>query len=279
LQASPQRPTKRKNVADPDLAEMTGWDAAFVERGIGILRPVVRRYFRAEVHGLESVPPGGALVVSNHSGGMLAFDIPVLAVDFYDRFGYERPLYTLSHDVLMVGPAAGFFARIGFIRATRKNAAAALRRGGVVVVFPGGAYDACRPTVSQNKIDFSGRTGYIATAIEAGVPIVPMVSIGGQESQLFLCRGTLLARALRLDKLLRTDVVPISFGFPFGLSVLIPANLPLPTKIITKVLEPIDVNAQFGENPDIAEVDAHVRDVMQCALRGLGRRRRLPVVG
>ena len=72
------------------------------------------------------------------------------------------------------------------IRATRDNAVKALRSGAVVIVFPGGDNDALRPTWQQNKIDFSGRTGYVTTAIEAGVPIVPTVSIGGQETQLFL---------------------------------------------------------------------------------------------
>jgi hypothetical protein len=46
-----------------------------------------------------------------------------------------------------------------------------------------------------------------------------------------------------------------------------------------QVLEPIDVIAQFGEEPDIDAVDAHVRHVMQKALNGLAKERRLPVIG
>ena len=53
-------------------------------------------------------------------------------------------------------------------------------RGALVLVFPGGDYDSYRPTF-ENKIDFAGRTGYVRTAIESGVPIVPIVSIGAQE--------------------------------------------------------------------------------------------------
>ena len=55
--------------------------------------------------------------------------------------------------------------------------------------------------------------------------------------------------------------------------------MPLPTKIVTRVLPPIDVVAQFGEDPDVDEVDAHVRHVMQRALDELARARRLPVLG
>lgn len=58
-----------------------------------------------------------------------------------------------------------------------------------------------------------------------------------------------------------------------------PPNLPLPTKIVSQVLEPIDVVTQFGDTPDAVEVDEHVRAAMQQALDGLARERRFPVLG
>lgn len=61
--------------------------------------------------------------------------------------------------------------------------------------------------------------------------------------------------------------------------MVLPLNLPLPTKIVTEVLPPIDIVKTFGENPDFSEVDAHVRDVMQAALTRLAADRRLPVLG
>ena len=73
--------------------------------------------------------------------------------------------------------------------------------------------------------------------------------------------------------------MPISFGFPFGLSLVVPPNIPLPAKITMQVLPPIDIVAEFGENPDIDEVDAHVRHVMQRALDELAAERRLPILG
>jgi hypothetical protein len=106
-----------------------------------------------------------------------------------------------------------------------------------------------------------------------------MVGIGGQESQIYLSRGTEVATLLRLDKLLRAKILPLSIGFPFGLSAVIPVNVPLPTMIIVQVLEPIDIVAEFGANADIDEVDAHVRRVMQRALDHLAEDRRLPVIG
>lgn len=265
--------------ADIEPSEISKWDPGLTERVMGLIRPLIKGYHRAEVRGLEEFPPGGALVVSNHSGGLFAMDVPVFATGFYEKFGYDRPVYTLSHDVIFTGPTADFFIKTGFIRANHENADEALRSGGVVVVFPGGDYDVYRPTLTENKIDFDGRTGYVRAALNAGVPIVPAVGIGGQETQLYLSRGEWLAKTLRLDKLMRSKILPISFGFPFGLSAVLPVNVPLPSKIVMQVLPPIDIVAEFGEDPDIDEVDAHVRHVMQRALDTLATQRRLPVLG
>lgn len=259
------------------------WDAGLTELIVGLTRPLVKRYFRAEVTGLENIPAGACLVVSNHSGGVVTPDMSVFAVAYYDTYGYQRPLFTLGHDLLFAGPAGELLKRTGVIRATRDNAAAALAAGGVVLVFPGGDYDAYRPSVSENVISFGGRTGYVATAMEAGVPIVPSVSIGAQESQLYVTRGRWLSRALGLAnfgrRLTRSDILPITLGFPFGLSVLLPVNMPLPTKIVTQVLPSVDIAAQFGSYASIAQVDMHVRSVMQKALWGLAGKRRFPIVG
>ncbi|MGE2836966.1 lysophospholipid acyltransferase family protein [Mycobacterium sp. SMC-4] len=262
-----------------ERAEMAKWDPGFTRQITNWVGPLIKRYFRAEVRGIDSMPDaGGALVVSNHSGGMLTPDVLVFAPEFYGRFGFDRPLYTLAHYGVFIGPLGDLLRRAGVIEASRENAGRALRDGAVVLVFPGGDYDSYRPTLTANRVDFAGRTGYVRTAIEAGVPIVPVVSIGAQETQWFLARGDSLARRIGLTRA-RMEILPVSVGFPFGLSVIFPPNVPLPAKIVTQVLEPIDVQAEFGEDPDIDEVDQHVRSVMQTALDELARQRRFPILG
>jgi 1-acyl-sn-glycerol-3-phosphate acyltransferase len=262
-----------------DRPETAKWDPGFTRQLTNWVGPVIKRYFRAEVRGLESMPKaGGALVVSNHSGGMFTPDVLIFAPAFYDKFGFDRPVYTLVHYGVFIANVGDWLRRAGVIEASRENAAKALRSGAVVLVFPGGDYDSYRPTFTENVIDFGGRTGYVRTALESGVPIVPMVSIGAQETQLFLARGDSIARRLGLKKA-RVEILPISIGFPFGLSIVLPPNLPLPSKVVTRVLEPIDIAEQFGEDPDIDEVDLHVRAVMQMGLDELARERRFPVLG
>lgn len=263
---------------DSPRREVAQWDPLFTKRFKDIAGPVVRRYFRAEVRGIEAIPStGGVLVVSNHSGGMFTPDVLLLATAYYDRFGYDRPLYTLAHSMILTGSLGTVLRRAGGIEASRGNAAHALNTGAAVLVFPGGDYDAYRPTLKANVIDFNGRTGYVRTALKAKAVIVPVVSIGAQETQLFLSRGSWLAKRLGLDRL-RAEIVPFSIGWPFGIGVFAP-NIPLPAKIVTQVLEPIDVLSRWGPEADVAEVDQHIRGVMQTALDTLAKQRRFPIVG
>jgi 1-acyl-sn-glycerol-3-phosphate acyltransferase len=261
-----------------DPSDFAGkWDPDMMRRMVAVGRPLCKVWFRSEVRGLEELPASGALIVSNHSGGPMTMDVPLLWIAFYEKFGYDRPMYNLAHDVLFKGPFGDALMRMGLIPASRENAAKALRSGAVVIVFPGGDSDAMRPTLKQNTIDFGGRTGYVKTAIDAGAPIVPVVSIGGQETQFFLPPLT-LPKWLGLKRLLRSEQVPIAMGFPLPLSVAA-YNLPLPAKIVTQILPPIDIVARFGKTPDVAEVDAHVRAVMQSAMDRLAAQRRFPIIG
>ncbi|MCB0923024.1 MAG: 1-acyl-sn-glycerol-3-phosphate acyltransferase [Mycobacterium sp.] len=244
---------------------------------------MVKIYHRSKVLELQRIPPGRCLLVSNHSGGLTTPDFAVFAVDFYQRFGYDRPLYVLAHDSFFRGPAAEFLFHLGVVAANPHNAAAALDTDAAVLLFPGGDLDVYRPSLSENVINFGGRTGYVEAAVAARAPIVPVVSIGGQETQLYLSRGRRLSRALGLSglerRLFRTDILPVSFGLPFGLSVLVPVNMPLPSKIVAEVLEPINVAAMWDHDPDLARIDGRVRRAMQAALDRLARRRRLPIIG
>lgn len=260
------------------MSALSGRDPSYVAAVLPALKLAMRAYFRSTVRGMEKVPDGGALLVGNHSGGLMPMDVPIIAVSFAETFGAERPLHCLAHDMLFTGAAGPVMRKFGFVKATRETAHEILTSGAVTIVFPGGDYDTFRPTLRANVVDFNGRTGYIRTALRAGAPIVPVVSIGGQESQLFLTRGEWIGRHSPLRKLMRTDLFPIGFGFPFGL-VPAPLNFPLPAKITTQVLDPIDVEAEFGPDPDLAEVDAVVRERMQDALTEMARERRFPVLG
>ena len=117
-------------------------------------------------------------------------------------------------------------------------------------------------------------------ALELGVPVVPVVAIGGQETALFLGQGQRVARALRLHQLLRLDVAPLQVGPPWGVTVLdLPGRIPLPAKITVQVLPPVDLRDELGDDGDEEAGYDLVTGRMQDTLDRLAEERTLPVVG
>jgi 1-acyl-sn-glycerol-3-phosphate acyltransferase len=157
---------------------------------------------------------------------------------------------------------------------------AALARDAALLVYPGGDHESYRPSWESSKIDFAGRKGFVRLALELGVPVVPVVAIGGQETALFLGQGHRVARALRLDKRLRLKVAPVQIGPPLGVTFLdAPIRLPVPAKITVEVLPPIDLRAQLGEDVDPQAGYDFVTTAMQEKLDELAEERTLPVIG
>jgi 1-acyl-sn-glycerol-3-phosphate acyltransferase len=228
-------------------------------------------YFRADVRGIERIPAEGpVLLVGNHSGGNLPPDTFVFTLAFCSYFGVERPFYQLAHNLVVSAPPLGSLRKFGTVAANHENAQ--------LLVYPGGDYEVFRPSWEGNVVDFGGRQGYVRLAREAGVPIVPVASVGGQESALFLNRGQWLAKLLMVDKLARLKSVPILLAPPWGLVVsdLIP-RLPLPTKIAIEVQDPIDADEIKGADDDV--IHDKVLGSLQAGVDRLAAKRRLPVIG
>jgi 1-acyl-sn-glycerol-3-phosphate acyltransferase len=256
---------------------LDGWDPHYIRTTLPALRAMSRLYFRGEVHGLDNIPAEGpVLLVGNHSGGTLIADTFVFAHAFYDHFGPLRRFHQLVHDLVFKLPGArASLTRYGGVPASPENMARALDRDAALLVYPGGDHETYRPSWESAKIDFAGRTGFARLAIELGVPIVPVVAIGGQETALFLGQGRGIARMLRLDSLARLKVFPAQVAPPFGLTVLdMPGRIPLPSKIVVRVLPPVELK---GKDPDDAY--ERVTGAMQRALDRLDDERSIPVVG
>ena len=238
-------------------------------------------WFRGEVRGMGNIPEEGpVLLVGNHSGGNVTPDTLIFTMAFSTYFGVERRFYQLAHNLVLSLPYLGFLRRYGTVAASPENAAKALSTGAALLVYPGGDYEVHRPSWESSRVDFDGRRGFVRLALDHDVPIVPVVSIGGQETALFLTRGEGLAKLLMLDKLLRLKVLPISIAAPWGLNVGdMLGHIPLPAKITIEVLPSIDLREQFGPEPDVDEVYDHVMTTMQETLDALAAERRLPIIG
>jgi 1-acyl-sn-glycerol-3-phosphate acyltransferase len=268
----------QKRIPTADLDER---DPDYIRETLPGMWLLASFYFRADVKGLDKIPAEGpVLLVGNHSGGNVTPDTIVFTLAFATYFGVERRFFQLAHNLVLAMPGLASLRKYGTVAASHENARKALETGAALLVYPGGDYEVHRPTWESAKVDFNGRKGWIRLALDNNVPVVPLVAIGGQETALFLSRGERLAKLLRLDKLFRLKVLPISLAIPWGLNIGdMLSHWPLPAKISMRVLDPIDLRKEFGRNPDLDEVYDDVLGRMQRTLDGLQRERTLPLIG
>jgi 1-acyl-sn-glycerol-3-phosphate acyltransferase len=262
-------------------ADLDDRDPDYIRENLAVQWLLATLWYRAEVRNMGNVPEKGpVLLVGNHTGGNMSPEVIVLPMAFSTYFGVERPFYQLAHNLVLASPVGSTLRKYGTMAASHKHAEEALSAGAAVLVFPGGDWEVHRPSWERNKIDLAGRKGFIKLALNADVPIVPVVTIGGQETALFLSRGTWLAKLTGADRYLRLKVLPISLALPWGLNIGdLMGHIPLPAKITIEVGPPIDLREQFGPEPDVDEVYTHITGLMQDTLDGLAAERRFPVVG
>jgi 1-acyl-sn-glycerol-3-phosphate acyltransferase len=262
---------------------LDGPDTAFMERQKYFWNPLVDYWFRMEMEGWERLPDPPALLIGIHSGAPFVWDAWTVGIQWWRRFGDERTLHGTAHDALMAAPLIGrYFRRMGVLPAAPDSIAGALAAGHDVALWPGGEVDSLRPWVKRDEAVLAGRKGFVKMAIRAGVPIVPISTVGGPDSMPVLFSGRKLARVLQLDRVARLKMFPIALSAPWGIGPAMLPEVPLPTKIRTAFQEPIELDSDPERADDDAYVDdayERVRDSIQRGMDALARRRRLPLFG
>jgi 1-acyl-sn-glycerol-3-phosphate acyltransferase len=238
---------------------------------------LVRRYNRLDIDAEPATFDGSVLFVGNHGFGGI-FDLNVFATSAaLDQLELTRPLTILTHQLAWTLGVGRFIEPLGARPAGQQSAEEAFGAGHHVLVFPGGDLDAGKSWEDRNRIVFGGRSGFARLAIENNVPVVPIVTAGAGESLFVISSGERLARATRLDKLLRLKSAPISVSLPWGLNIgavgLLP-YLPLPSKLVTRVLPAMP--AAEDETP--VDYAARVETAMQRALTEMTVNRK-PLLG
>src|SRR5664279_5491490 len=244
-------------------------DKEFIRRQLSMLTRYVN-YFSPEVRGQENLPASGpVLVVGNHSNLFYMPDAWVVGLEVIRRRGLEQPAYALGYDLLFGIPFVGpFLRRIGAIPAGGRAAEQGLAHGGLILVYPGGDREACRPWTERDKIDLGDHRGFIRLALRAGVPVVPVVAHGSHDAVVIVSRGDRLAKALGLHRL-RIQVFPILLA-PYGLTTILTPPLPMPSAITVEFLPPLDWSAYGPEAADdeaiVAACYEEITSAMQTTL-------------
>lgn len=263
--------------------DLEGLDDETMQRQKFFWNPLMDYWFRMEMEGWDTLPDAPVLLIGIHSGAPFVWDAWTVGVQWWRKFGTARPLHGTAHDALMAMPLIGrFFRSMGVLPASQDAIVTALAEGRDVALWPGGEVDSLRPWSERDKAILANRRGFVRVAIQTGVPIVPIATVGGADAMPVLIRGDRLSKLLRLDKALRLKVFPIAVSLPWGIAPAALPQIPLPAKIRTLLRPPIEVDsdpARLEDDEYIESIYQQVQDSIQEGMNILARRRAFPLFG
>ena len=261
--------------------DLSGQDENALQRQKFFWNMLVDYWFRMEIDGWENIPEPPVLLVGIHSGAPFVWDAWTVGLQWWRRFGEDRPLHGTAHDALMAIPGIGrYFRSMGVLPAAPDAIATALAEGRDVALWPGGEVDSLRPWTERDRANLAGRKGFVKMAIRAGVPIVPIATVGGADAMPVLIRGDRLSRVLRLDRLAAAQ------GFPAGDLVAVGdrAGGASAAAVAGQDQDPVHAGRRAGPDPARANDDGYVdgkyrevQDSIQQGMDALARKRALPV--
>jgi len=232
-----------------------------------------RRWFRAEVEGIENVPAdGGALLVSNHSGA-LPPDAAMIAKAIREEHPQARPLQiTVEHFFKGYPGFSMLLPKIGCVAAHPANVHRLLYdERQLVLVFPEGRKGTEKLYRDRYKLRRFGRGGFVEAAMRGRAKIVPVCVVGAEEAAPIFAHANFMKRVTGLL------YFPITPTFPW----LGPLGMLgyLPAKFKIRFLEPIDTAALGGpeavtDKALVQSVADDIRSVIQENLHEMIAKRR-----
>jgi len=197
--------------ANPHEAVPAAPSAKSLAPAVKALAPL-RRVINPKVYGIENVPKRGALLVGNHTLYGV-FDLLLWTAELIERGIMVRGL---GEHVLFRVPGTGeILKKFGIVPGTRPNTRELMRRGDLILVFPGGAREVAKRKGERYQLIWKKRLGFAKMAIEGRYPIVPFASLGIEDAlDIVLDTDNPLMAPLRklCEKLLNVEPLPIVRG-------------------------------------------------------------------
>lgn len=216
------------------------------------------RWFHATLDSPARIPgEGGALVVGNHAfGGLDGLVLGALIV----RHTGRRPRFLADRNLFRIPGLPPALRAFGAVAGEPDAAVSLLRRGEIVVVYPGGVDEAFKPSAARHELRWGGRRGFAIVAMRAGVPIIPVAGIGIDDMVTVVARERWIGR--RLFGKPRYDL-PIALG-ALGLPIPVPRRSPQKYALQA----PIDTSGDPTCEADVERVRAATQAAIEAALLG-----------
>lgn len=242
-----------------------GFEPEFLKYILPVAERVYRKYFRAEVFGIENVPDDGpVLLVSNHTGQIPVDGFLIASAMLFDKQPPRMARSMVERWVATLPFISWFLPRVGQVVGTRENARILLRRNGCILVFPEGVKGISKTYDHAYELESFGY-GFMRLALETDTPIVPVGVVGGEEQMPAIWNVESLAKILGMPAFPVTPTWPL-LG-PVG-------ALPLPVKYRLHFGKPMRFEgASDDEDRVIGALVDDVRDEIRYLIdRGLDER-------
>jgi 1-acyl-sn-glycerol-3-phosphate acyltransferase len=221
-----------------------GFDPRFIRYAAPLACFLYRHYFRVQVHGLENIPLGRVLLISNHSG-QIPLDAMMIATSVLLEHSQPRVVRGMverwSADLPFIST---WFSRLGQVVGEPKTCIDLLNREEAVLVFPEGVKGISKMFRERYQLQAFGH-GFMRLAMESSAPIIPVAVVGAEEQ----------APAVYNLKSLAAQ-----FGFP-ALPIILPQIVPIPLPVRYHIYFGQAIQAPQGDPGDIEYVRTHVQQV------------------
>ena len=197
-----------------------GLELDFTKAAIAPALWLYRSYFRVQTHGIEQVPAGRVMLVSNHSG-QLPLDAAMIGMSLLLEGEPPRVVRAMVEKWAPTLPfVAPFFARIGQVVGTPENCRRLLAAGETIMVFPEGTRGLNKTYDKRYRLQEFG-SGFMRIALETQTPIVPVAVVGAEEQAPAFFDFKTVARALGFPALPVTPTLlplplPVKYHLWFG---------------------------------------------------------------
>jgi len=223
-----------------------GLELDFTKAAIAPVLWLYRNYFRVETHGIEQVPQGRVMLISNHSG-QLPLDGAMIAMSLLLEAEPPRVVRAMVEKWAPTLPfVAPFFARIGQVVGTPENCRRLLAAGETIMVFPEGTRGLNKTYDKRYRLQEFG-SGFMRIAVETQTPVLPVAVIGAEE------QAPALFDFKQVAKIFGFPALPIT-------PTLVP--LPLPVKYRLWFGEPMRFSGTAHD--DDAELERKVSEVKRA---------------
>lgn len=249
------------------------FDLEMLGRCEGVFRFFCERYFRIQVRGVENIPSEGRVILAGNHSGTLPIDAVMTFEAALSHHAPRRLRYLILPWFRKIAPVWTALSKWGSVEASFANALTLLNDEEIVCIYP----EAERAMTKSWSEKYRLRTfdpGFVKLAIATQTPIVPVITIGAEESYPNFGNWDAMAQFVEMP------IFPITLTFPWLPFPFMYA--PVPARWLIIFGKPITLNYTPDKSFDselVNRITAEIQEQLQQQMNTLVKMRKSVLTG